>query len=73
MTVKLIGISENIQRIKEVINQVAGTGLNVVVCGETGVGKEVVVQSLYLKSYRSNKPFVKVNCADLQDTLLESE
>jgi len=49
MTVKLIGISENIQRIKEVINQVAGTGLNVVVCGETGVGKEVVVQSLYLK------------------------
>ena len=73
MTVKLIGISENIQRIKEVINQVAGTGLNVVVCGETGVGKEVVVQSLYLKSYRSNKPFVKVNCAALPDTLLESE
>ena len=73
MTVKLIGISENIQRIKEVINQVAGTGLNVVVCGETGVGKEVVVQSLYQKSNRSNKPFVKVNCAALPDTLLESE
>jgi transcriptional regulator with PAS, ATPase and Fis domain len=73
MTVKLIGISENIQRIREVINQVAGTGLNVVVCGETGVGKEVVVQSLYLKSNRSNKPFVKVNCAALPDTLLESE
>jgi transcriptional regulator with PAS, ATPase and Fis domain len=73
MTVKLIGISENIQRIKEVINQVAGTGLNVVVCGETGVGKEVVVESLCLKSNRCNKPFVKVNCAALPDTLLESE
>jgi transcriptional regulator with PAS, ATPase and Fis domain len=73
MTVKLIGISENILRIEEVINQVANTGLNVVVCGETGVGKEVVVQSLYLKSNRSNKPFVKVNCAALPDTLLESE
>ena len=73
MTVKLIGISENIQKIKEVINQVAGTGLNVVVCGETGVGKEVVVESLCLKSNRSNKPFVKVNCAALPDTLLESE
>jgi transcriptional regulator with PAS, ATPase and Fis domain len=73
MTVKLIGISENIQRIKEVINQVAGTGLNVVVCGETGVGKEVVVESLCLKSNRCNKPFVKVNCAALPDNLLESE
>jgi transcriptional regulator with PAS, ATPase and Fis domain len=73
MTVKLIGISENIKRIKEIINQVAGTGLNVVVCGETGVGKEVVVQRLYLKSNRSNRPFVKVNCAALPDTLLESE
>jgi transcriptional regulator with GAF, ATPase, and Fis domain len=73
MTVKLIGISENIQRIKELINQVAGTGLNVVVCGETGVGKEVVVRSLYEKSKRCGKPFVKVNCAALPDTLLESE
>jgi transcriptional regulator with PAS, ATPase and Fis domain len=55
------------------IAQVADTGLTIVVCGETGVGKELVVQSLYQKSDRVGKPFVKVNCAALPDTLLESE
>jgi len=73
MTTKLIGISENINRIKEVVRQVAGTGLNILVCGETGVGKEVVVQHLYQKSNRKGKAFLKVNCAALPDTLLESE
>jgi transcriptional regulator with PAS, ATPase and Fis domain len=69
----LIGVSNNIARIRELIDRVAETGLNVVVCGETGVGKELVVQSLYQKSDRVGKPFVKVNCAALPDTLLESE
>ena len=73
MATKLIGISENINRIKEVVRQVAGTGLNILVCGETGVGKEVVVQHLYQKSNRNGKAFLKVNCAALPDTLLESE
>jgi transcriptional regulator with GAF, ATPase, and Fis domain len=73
MTPKLICISENINRIKEVIRRVAGTGLNVLVCGETGVGKEVVVQHLYKQSNRKGKAFLKVNCAALPDTLLESE
>lgn len=73
MATKLIGISENINRIKEVVRQVAGTGLNILVCGETGVGKEVVVQHLYQKSNRKGKAFLKVNCAALPDTLLESE
>ncbi len=69
----IIGVSKNIQRIKELIGQVADTGLNTVVYGETGVGKELVVQNLYQKSNRVGKPFVKVNCAALPDTLLESE
>jgi transcriptional regulator with PAS, ATPase and Fis domain len=69
----IIGISKNIQRIRELIDQVADTGLNTVVYGETGVGKELVVQNLYQKSNRTGKPFVKVNCAALPDTLLESE
>jgi transcriptional regulator with PAS, ATPase and Fis domain len=69
----IIGVSRNIQRIKELIDQVADTGLNTVVYGETGVGKELVVQNLYQKSNRIGKPFVKVNCAALPDTLLESE
>ena len=70
---ELIGVSENIQRIRELIDRVASTGLNTVVYGETGVGKELAVQSLYQKSDRAGKPFVKVNCAALPDTLLESE
>jgi transcriptional regulator with PAS, ATPase and Fis domain len=70
---ELIGVSENIHRIREIIDRVAETGLNIVVCGETGVGKELVVQRLYQKSNRLGKAFVKVNCAALPDTLLESE
>ena len=70
---ELVGVSKNICRIRELIERVAETGLNTVVCGETGVGKELVVQSLYQKSDRVGKTFVKVNCAALPDSLLESE
>jgi len=70
---ELVGVSKNICRIRELIERVAETGLNTVVCGETGVGKELVVQNLYQKSDRVGKSFVKVNCAALPDTLLESE
>jgi transcriptional regulator with PAS, ATPase and Fis domain len=73
MEIKLIGVSQNIERIRKLIDQVADTNLNILVCGETGVGKEVVVRSLYQKSTRLGKPFVKVNCAALPHTLLESE
>jgi len=69
----IVGVSKNIVRIKQLIDQVADTGLNTIVYGETGVGKELVVQNLYQKSTRVGKPFVKVNCAALPDTLLESE
>ena len=69
----LIGTSDSIERIRELIKHVADTGLNVVIAGESGVGKEVVAQNLYYKSIRKNKPFIKVNCAALPDGLLESE
>lgn len=73
LEVPLIGVSPNISRIKELVLQVADTGLNIIVSGETGVGKELVVRSLYEHSDRRGKPFVKVNCAALPDGLLESE
>jgi sigma54-dependent transcription regulator len=63
--IDLIGISQNIAKIRKLTDQVADTDLNIVVYGETGVGKEVVVRSLYEKSKRCGKPFVKVNCAAL--------
>ncbi len=73
MGTEIIGVSQNIERIKELIKQIADTGLNTLVCGETGVGKELVVQKLYEQSNRMGKPFIKVNCAALPDGLLESE
>jgi transcriptional regulator with PAS, ATPase and Fis domain len=69
----LIGISDNIQRIRELIGHVANTGLNVVICGESGVGKEVVAKNLYKASPRFGNPFLKINCAALPEGLLESE
>lgn len=73
MSTPLIGVSKSILKIKELINHVANTCLNVLITGETGVGKEVVAQSLYTESNRSTKNFVKINCAALPETLLESE
>ncbi len=73
MTTPLIGVSKSILKIKELIHHVADTCLNVLITGETGVGKEVVAQCLYIESERSSKNFVKINCAALPETLLESE
>ena len=69
----IVGVSKNIERVRELIEHVAHTGLNTVVFGESGVGKEVVAQNLYQKSPRLGKPFIKINCAALPEGLLESE
>ncbi|MBN1930132.1 MAG: sigma-54-dependent Fis family transcriptional regulator [Desulfobacterales bacterium] len=69
----LIGVSHSIERIRELIKHVTDTGLNILITGESGVGKEVVANNLYYSSSRRNKPFVKINCAALPEGLLESE
>ena len=69
----IIGVSENIKRVRELVEHVAHTGLNTVILGESGVGKEVVAQNLYQRSPRLGKPFIKINCAALPEGLLESE
>jgi transcriptional regulator with PAS, ATPase and Fis domain len=69
----LIGVSPNILRVQQLIRQIADTGLSTLVCGKTGVGKELVVKQLYQRSDCKGGPFIKVNCAALPDTLLESE
>jgi len=73
MESELLGVSHIIKSVRELINQVADSCLNTVVCGETGVGKELVVRLLHQNSCMNKGPFVKVNCAALPDTLLESE
>jgi len=69
----LVGKSRSILQIKQQIRQVASSDLNVVISGETGVGKELVAQALHLMSNRRNHPLVKVNCAAIPSQLLESE
>jgi transcriptional regulator with PAS, ATPase and Fis domain len=73
MSPPLIGNSHNIREIKELTAHVADTGLNVVITGESGVGKEIVAQNLYHNSPRRGNPFIKINCAALPEGLLESE
>ncbi len=65
--------SDKMQRVKEIIDQIANTDVTVLIQGESGVGKEVVARSIHLNSFRREKPFVKVNCAALPQELLESE
>jgi len=57
----------------KVIDKVAQTNSSVLILGESGVGKELFAEQLHLKSTRSDKPFVRVNCAALSPQLLESE
>ena len=69
----LIGESAPMQELKEMVRKVAATEATVLICGENGTGKEVIAHELYRLSLRANKPFIKVNCAALSDTLMESE
>jgi two-component system, NtrC family, response regulator AtoC len=65
--------SPQMVRIRQQILQIAPVDVPVFICGESGVGKEVVARMIHLRSTRRNQPFVKVNCAALPGELLESE
>jgi len=67
------GDSEGMRRITTVIEQVGDSDVAVLIRGESGVGKELVVRAIHQQSTRRNRPFVKVNCAALPADLLESE
>ncbi|MBV9672336.1 MAG: sigma-54-dependent Fis family transcriptional regulator [Verrucomicrobia bacterium] len=69
----LIGSSAPIQELRQLIQKVAPTEATVLISGENGTGKELVASEIFLASARSRMPFIKVNCAAISETLIESE
>jgi Nif-specific regulatory protein len=69
----IIGNSSPMRRVYEQIAQVARTNTTVLIRGESGTGKELIAHAIHYNSLRAAKPFVKVSCGALPDTLIESE
>ena len=70
---QMIGESEAIRHIREMIDKVAGTDARVLITGDNGTGKELVARSLHQSGARSNMPYIEVNCAAIPSELIESE
>jgi len=69
----MVGTSNAMKGVYRLIEQVADSNATVLIRGESGTGKDLVAHAIHYNSTRSNKPFVKVNCTALPETLLESE
>jgi Nif-specific regulatory protein len=69
----ILGTSGAMRQVCEQVVQVARTNTTVLIRGESGTGKELIAQAIHYNSLRARKPFVKVSCAALPETLIESE
>ncbi|HQY65894.1 MAG TPA: sigma-54 dependent transcriptional regulator [Pyrinomonadaceae bacterium] len=69
----IVAESPQMKEVLRLVNRVAPSETSVLITGDSGVGKELVAQAIHRLSRRSDKPFIDLNCAALQDTLLESE
>ena len=69
----IVGTGPPMQRVFEVVDQVAPSKATVLITGESGTGKELVANAIHQRSPRANGPFVKLHCAALAESLLESE
>src|SRR5260370_1095434 len=70
---RIVGNSDTLRRVLGMVRVVAPTDATVLINGETGTGKELIAEAIHKCSDRSNRPFVKVNCAAIPSGLLESE
>ena len=70
---RLVGESRPMHQLQELIQNVAQTDATVLINGETGTGKELISLAIHNASKRQKKPFIKVNCAAVSETLIESE
>ena len=68
----IVGRSPEIQEVRRLIQRIANSSSSVLVYGETGTGKELVVSSIHNASYRKDKTFMPINCAALPESILES-
>ncbi|RPI28502.1 MAG: GAF domain-containing protein [Acidobacteria bacterium] len=69
----IIGSSGPMKSVYEQVSQVARTNTTVLIRGESGTGKELIAHAIHYNSLRAGKPFIKISCAALPDTLIESE
>ncbi len=70
---QIVGRSQKMRQVLETVAMVAPTEASVLILGESGTGKELIANALHQGSSRSDKRFIKINCAALPETLLESE
>jgi formate hydrogenlyase transcriptional activator len=70
---EIVGQSPAIVRVLENVRRVAPTDASVLICGETGTGKELIARAIHFNSRRRDKPLIKINCAALPTGLVESE
>lgn len=70
---QMVGHSDAITHVRDIINKVAPTEARVLITGENGTGKEVVARLLHEQSHRANAPLIEVNCAAIPSELIESE
>jgi len=70
---RIIAVSPSMQEVMDTIRRLAATDATILMTGETGTGKSYLSGHIHFSSPRKNKPFVKINCANIPETLMESE
>jgi transcriptional regulator with GAF, ATPase, and Fis domain len=73
MEMGIVGHSESMQKIYELVEKVVPLNVPVLIQGETGTGKELIARAIHLMGPRKDKPFLAINCAAIPETLLDSE
>lgn len=73
MNLKIVGVSQAMRQVLDLVLRCAEVDSTILVLGETGVGKELVAKAVHEQSSRKKKPFIAVNCSAIPETLLESE
>ncbi|NRA39709.1 MAG: sigma-54-dependent Fis family transcriptional regulator, partial [Planctomycetes bacterium] len=69
----IIGSSDHVQQIQQMVEQISTTDASILICGESGTGKELVAHAVHYNSLRSDGPMIRINSGALTETLLESE